>query len=134
MMTDIEQKAIRNSVRGMPLHRAKNLPIYDGIRGAIVGGRPAEEYYAIMDGAVPSILGAAAPTSDAINAKAQEIEAHKRYVDSLNGWRKEPVNDNKSPAPKPEKQFARDGRPMSTLTDEERAYERYVDSLNGWRR
>lgn len=51
MMTDAEQRAMYDSVKGMPLADAMALPIFDGIRGSIVSGMEAERYYAIINGA-----------------------------------------------------------------------------------
>ncbi|MBB5041893.1 DUF2213 domain-containing protein [Shinella fusca] len=48
---DAERRAMRDSVKGMPLTDAMALPLYDDIRGVIVSGMPAERYYAILDGA-----------------------------------------------------------------------------------
>lgn len=50
-MTDADRQAMRDTVRGMPLAQAAALPLYDGVRGVVTSGMPAEQYYAILDGA-----------------------------------------------------------------------------------
>ncbi|MBC6714693.1 hypothetical protein H9Q09_00645 [Aurantimonas sp. DM33-3] len=66
-----------DSATGAPMSiadRAK-LPQYDNVRGCIVGGRPAEEYYAALD--------AAADTPEAQRAIAQRDAAYDRMVENL---------------------------------------------------
>jgi hypothetical protein len=125
MMTDTEQRAMRDSVRGMPLSKASALPIYDSVRGAVTSGMPAERYVAILDGAV---VDASPEMQDAI---AKRDAAYNDSVRDLNNrWRGEPDRQDKEPT------LARDGRPLSALTDKERADEAhrdYVDSFNRWR-
>ena len=53
-MTDAEMKAMRDSVRGMPLEQAAALPIFDNVRGSWTSGMPAEQYFAIVNGAIVS--------------------------------------------------------------------------------
>jgi hypothetical protein len=52
MMTDHEIRTMRDSVRGMPLADAMQLPIYDDVRGVSYGGGSYAQYCAIRDGAV----------------------------------------------------------------------------------
>lgn len=127
MMTDSERQAMKDSVRGMPLSKAAALPIYDNVRGVVTSGMPAERYFAILDGAT---VGNEEPSTAQIQAQA----AYDHSVQRLNDAYRSPTNDNKSG----HRQFARDGRAMSALTDREKADEAYLDSvenINGaWRR
>lgn len=95
MMTDSEQRAMRDTVRGMPLHQAVALPIYDNVRNGFAGGRNAAEYYAMVDGAVPSVLGSREPSFENIDAAAHQMVARAGMIDHIsNAWRN-PDNDNK---------------------------------------
>lgn len=51
MMTHDEVRAMRDTVRGMPLKDAAALPIYAEFRGLNRGNMPLSEYYALLDGA-----------------------------------------------------------------------------------
>lgn len=135
MMTDAEKQTMRDSVRGMPLYQAAKLPIYDNIRGLTTSGMRAERYYAILDGADAN--KSIEPTEENIRALGDQLAARQACERDLNnGWRGDaakPVNDNRASA---ERQVARDGRSMTSLSDRERADEAhrdYVDSLNNWR-
>jgi hypothetical protein len=122
MMKDSERQMMYDKVRGMPLADAAALPIYDNVRGLRVSGMPAEQYYAIVNGAV---VGPSTQTADQARSEA----ARDAMIEGYNDWRK-PTNDNS------QRHTARDGRPLSHLTDRERADEAhrdYVDSLNNWR-
>lgn len=122
MMTDAEKRTMRDSVRGMPLAQASALPIYDNVRGLRTSGVAAEEYYAILDGAVPGPH----VMSDA-EAKAEAARDH--MIDSMNNQWRQPVNDN---AKKPH-EFARDGRRLADMAPVDRAYEEMVLDMNSWR-
>ncbi|TPK42631.1 MULTISPECIES: hypothetical protein [unclassified Mesorhizobium] len=97
MMTDAEKRTMKDSVKGMPLHQAAALPIYDGVRGSIASGRPAEEYYALVDGAsCNDALGGRERSFPNIDAAAQSIAAQRQRDHELsNAWRA-PVNDNRT--------------------------------------
>jgi len=126
MMTDSQRQAMKDSVRGMPLSRAAALPIYDGVRGCTMSGMPAERYCAIIDGAIVTDEDTNSP--EKIKAQA----AYDHMVRGLNEAHRSPTNDNKAE----NRQFARDGRAISTLTDREKAdeaYRDYVDGFNTWR-
>ncbi|MFK0339193.1 hypothetical protein ACIQT7_18145 [Agrobacterium deltaense] len=125
MMTDSEKQAMKDSVRGMPLSKASALPIYDGVRGLMASGMPAEKYYAIIDGAVAT---AEQPSPEQI----QDQAAYDHMVHRLNDAHRPAANNNRVD----HRQFARDGRSMSALTDREKAdeaHQDYVDGLNRWR-
>jgi hypothetical protein len=124
MMTDSEKQTMRDSVRGMPLSQAAALPLYDNVRGLITSSMPAERYYAILDGATADTT----QTPDQIRSQA----AYDHMVQGLNDAHRSATNDNKAD----HRQFARDGRTMSTLSDREKvdeAYRDYADGLNAWR-
>lgn len=126
MMTDSERQAMKDSVRGMPLSKAAALPIYDNVRGLVTSGMPAERYFAILDGAT---VTAEEPSTAQIQAQA----AYDHMVHRLGDAHRSATNDNKVE----HRQFARDGRAMTTLTDREKAdeaHQDYVDGLNAWRR
>lgn len=81
MMTDAEQRAMRDSVKGMPIELAAALPIYDNVRGLMTSGMAAEKYYAIIDGAT-----ADAPRISDEQAKA--MAAYDKMVADMNtAWR-----------------------------------------------
>ncbi|MCC2612630.1 hypothetical protein [Neorhizobium petrolearium] len=123
MMTDSEKQAMRDSVRGMPLSQAKDLPIYDAFKGFWNGGMPANELQAICDGA---IVEPREMTADEARVEA----ARDHMVEQMANAHRAPVNDNKTPG----QPFARDGRPMSQLADHERAHEQMVrDMGNAWK-
>jgi hypothetical protein len=81
-MTDAEIRDMKSTVQSMPLDQAMALPIYDCVRGMITSGMPAEQYFAILDGAtVPphQITGA--------EAKAQAAYDQMTY-DMNNDWKR----------------------------------------------
>lgn len=83
LMTDSERQTMKDSVKGMPLDQAAALPLYDGVRGAITSGMPAEKYFAIIDGAT---LDAPKVTE----AEARSMAAYDQMVADLNGsWRRD---------------------------------------------
>ncbi|EUB95585.1 hypothetical protein PMI07_002073 [Rhizobium sp. CF080] len=124
MMTDAEKLSMRDSVRGMPLSKAKDLPIYDEFRSFWNGGMPANELQALYDGA---IVEPREMTAD--EAKAEAYRDH--MIEQMSGAYRAPVNDNRTPAAP---QFARDGRPMSQLADHERAREEMIHrQTNAWK-
>lgn len=83
MMTDAEQRAMKDSVKGMSLDQAATLPIYDNVRGLMTSGMPAEKYFAILDGAT-----AGKPQISDEEAKADA--AYGQMVADMNGaWRRE---------------------------------------------
>lgn len=130
-MTDAEKQTMRDSVRGMPLAQATALPIFDDIRGVWHRGMKAEEYFAITAGAV---VDANELTGD---AKACD-EAYRKMCADMNtayhDRRGLDLGDQKTADTAP--RLARDGRPLSALSDRERADEAYLDhcdSLNSWR-
>ncbi len=78
MMTDAERQTMRDSVKGMPLSQAAALPIYDAVRGSVMSGRPAQEHYALIDGAEP----------DRTAAQDRADAYRDGYVDRLStAWR-----------------------------------------------
>lgn len=124
MMTDSEKKTMRDSVRGMDQIEAAKLPIYDDVRGLIDhSGAPMPEMMALRDGAT---YQAPAATKDQCRAEAARDHMIHRQN---NAWRSEAQNDNRNLPT-----VARDGRPMSSLSDSERAREEMVYELNNqWR-
>lgn len=124
MMTDAERQTMKDSVKGMPLDQAAALPLYDGVRGLMASGMPAEKYYAIIDGATADV-------PKVTDAEARSMAAYDQMVADLNGsWRKDGGDNQPSTQ-------ARDGRPMTALNDREKAdeaHQDYVDGLNAWRR
>jgi hypothetical protein len=81
IMTDAERKTMKDSVLGMPLAQAAALPIYDGVRGYIMSGMPAEQYSAICDGADTG-------PRQISDAEAKADAAYDQMVADLNGsWR-----------------------------------------------
>jgi hypothetical protein len=83
MMTDAERQVMKDSVKSMSLDEASALPLYDGVRGLMASGMPAEKYYAIIDGATVE-----APKLT--DAEAKSMAAYNQMVADLNGaWRKE---------------------------------------------
>ncbi|PZU74992.1 MAG: hypothetical protein DI546_09460 [Rhizobium sp.] len=83
MMTDAERQTMKDSVKGMTLDQAAALPLYDGVRGAITSGMPAERYFAIIDGAK---VEAPKVTDD----EARSMAAYDQMVADLNGsWRRD---------------------------------------------
>ncbi|WP_313522251.1 DUF2213 domain-containing protein [Shinella sp.] len=113
MMNDAEKRTMRDSVRGMPLSQAKDLPIYDEFKTFWNNGMPANEFAALHDGA---IVEPRQQTADEARVEA----ARDHMIHGLAAAHHTPVNDNHTP---PAPQFARDGRPLSELADHERAYE-----------
>ena len=92
MMTDAQRKAMRDSVKGMPLHQAAALPIYDNVRNASAGGMNAAEWYALMDGAVSlPHIGGLPPTArniaDAGDKLGVQIAYERRISDA---WKARP--------------------------------------------
>ncbi|MBB3610973.1 hypothetical protein FHX11_003925 [Rhizobium sp. BK602] len=86
-MNDAEITAMRDSVRGMPLSTAKDLPIYDAFKGFWTDGRPANEMRALYDGAVDGV----SPGSDQVS----RVEATRDHmIDSMRNEHRRPVNDN----------------------------------------
>lgn len=91
-MTDAQRQAMRDSVRGMPLHQAAALPIYDNVRGTSHGGMNAAEYHALMDGAVSlPHIGGLPPTArniaDAGDKLGAQISYERRVADA---WKQRP--------------------------------------------
>ncbi|WP_333900432.1 hypothetical protein [Agrobacterium pusense] len=126
MMTDSDRQVMKDSVRGMPLSKAAALPIYDNVRGLVTSGMPAERYFAILDGATVT-------AEEPLTAQIQAQAAYDHMVHRLGDAHRSATNDNKVE----HRQFARDGRAMTTLTDREKAdeaHQDYVDGLNAWRR
>lgn len=83
VMTDAERQTMKDSVKGMPLDQAAALPLYDGVRGVVTSGMPAERYFAILDGADVG----APKVSD---AEAKSMAAYDQMVADLNGsWRRD---------------------------------------------
>ncbi|MCQ1778243.1 hypothetical protein NOJ05_13630 [Neorhizobium galegae] len=124
MITDAEKQTMRDSVRGMPLSKAKDLPIYDEFKSFWNGGMPANELQALHDGAIvePREMTAG-------EAKAEAYRDH--MIEQMSGAYRAPVNDNRTPAAP---QFARDGRPISELADHERAREEMIHrQTNAWK-
>lgn len=95
MLSDSEKRNMRDSVRGMPLHRAAALPIYDGVRGTFAAGRPAEQYYALVDGAVETALGGQGLTHDNIQRAANVLASRMEYNTHLTTAWQSPGNDNR---------------------------------------
>lgn len=125
MMTDTEVRTMRDSVHGMPIGKAASLPIYDNVRGGVMSGMAAERYCAMVDGADVS-------DGEYTADMARRDAAHDHMTDKLrNAWKHDPVNDNRFSAP----QFARDGRPMSELSESDRAREEMIARQSGaWRK
>lgn len=121
-MTDAEQRAMKDSVKGMPLDQAAALPIYDNVRGMMTSGMPAEKYFAILDGAT-------ADTPKISDEQARCDAAYQQMVSDMgSAWR-----GNESRRDEPQ-QMARDGRPLAQLSDTERAYEEMIHGqANAWR-
>lgn len=91
-MTDAQRQAMRDSVKEMPLHQAAALPIYDNVRGGVAGGMPAEEWFALQDGAVAlPHIGGLPPTecniADAGDKLGSQIAYERRISDS---WKQRP--------------------------------------------
>lgn len=76
-MTDAEKQTMRDSVHGMPLSQAAALPLYDDVRGAVTSGMPAEQYFALVDGAVVE------ETPELQKMKAQRDAAYDQMVADL---------------------------------------------------
>ncbi|WP_165909336.1 DUF2213 domain-containing protein [Shinella sp. JR1-6] len=130
-MTDAEKQTMRDSVRGMPLAQAAALPIFDDVRGIWHQGMKAEEYFAITAGAVVDaneLTGDAKASNDAYEKMVADMNTAYHERRALDGSTEKAADTG----PK----VARDGRPLSALTDRERAHEAYLDhcdSLNCWR-
>ena len=126
MMTDAEKRAMRDSVRGMPLWQAAKLPIYDDFRGMTLGSLPAEQYYAICDGADGT--RSVEPTQENINRLGDALAARQAYERDLQTAHQtsQPVNDNRHGS----RHVVRDGRALSQLSDSERAREQMIHDLN----
>lgn len=109
MMTDSEKHAMRDSVRTMTVSQAAALPLYDGVRGTAASGLPAEQYYALIDGASPD------PVSE-VQSRAEAVRDHA--AEKLgDAWR--PENDN---------------RPARNVADSASAYAKMTkDISNAWR-
>lgn len=79
MMTDGEIRTMRDSVKSMTASEAAKLPIYDNVRGALMGGGPAEVHCALVDGARP----------DPVNDEKIDRMAHQVLYEHRvgNAWR-----------------------------------------------
>jgi hypothetical protein len=130
-MSDAEKQTMRDSVRGMSLAQAAALPIFDDVRGMWHQGMKAEEYFAITAGAVVDaneLTGDAKAANDAYGKMVADMNTAYHERRTLDAGAEKAADA----APK----LARDGRPLSALTDRERAHEAYLDhcdSLNSWR-
>ena len=83
MMTDAERQTMKDSGKGMPLDQAAALPLYDGVRGVVTSGMPAERYFAILDGADVG-------TPKVSDAEAKSMAAYDQMVADLNGsWHRD---------------------------------------------
>ncbi|CDZ60463.1 Hypothetical protein NGAL_HAMBI2605_10330 [Neorhizobium galegae bv. orientalis] len=133
MMTDAEKQSMRDSVRGMPLYLAAKLSIYDSVRGTVTSGMPAEQYYALLDGADASRRHE--PTEENVRMLGDQLAARREYAHELNNrWRGSDAQPNNDNRPSPLPNFARDGRPMSDLADHERAREEMIHrQTNAWK-
>lgn len=82
-----DRQRMRDGVKGMTVADAAKLPIYDDVRGHVVSGMDAAEYYALMDGAKPDARGnTGLAARDA--AHARQDHARDRYVNQVsNAWR-----------------------------------------------
>jgi len=79
-------------VAGKPLHEAAASSLYDSVRGSIVSGMPAEEWFALQDGAVAMPhIGGLPPTArniaDAGDKLGAQISYERRIVDA---WKVRP--------------------------------------------
>lgn len=107
--------------------------IYDARQTRIRGN-----HIAIVDNARggPELkIGDALVTSDEERAQARKHAAYDHMChQQAEAWKAaQPVNDNLPVQMSP--QFARDGRPMSSLTDQQRAYEEMcIRDASAWRR
>lgn len=79
MMTDTEIRTMRDRVKTMTASEAAKLPIYDNVRGALMGGGPAEVHCALVDGARP----------DPVNDEKIDRMAHQVLYEHRvgNAWR-----------------------------------------------
>ena len=84
MMTDAETRTMRDSVKTMTVQDASKLPIYDNVRGACRSGMPAEEYFALTDGAKP-VLNQSFGNIDRLAHKQVSQDAYERRIS--NAWR-----------------------------------------------
>lgn len=83
MMTDAERQVMKDRVKSMSLDEASALPLYDGVRGLMVSSMPAEQYYAIID-------GAKVEPRKVTDDEAKSVAAYDQMVADLNGaWRNE---------------------------------------------
>lgn len=122
MMTDAEIRMMRDSVRGMPLSKAKELPIYDEFKSLSSDGMPANEMRALYDGAV------AEPRE--MTRDEAKMEAHRDHMieGMLSASHPNVARHEESP------RFARDGRPFGDLSSADRAYEQMTNDMsNAWR-
>lgn len=79
-------------VVGKPLHVAAASSLYDEVRGSITGGMPAEEWFALQDGAVAMPhIGGLPPTerniADAGDRLGAQIAYERRISDA---WKQQP--------------------------------------------
>ena len=123
MMNDAEKRTMRDSVRGMPLSQAKDLPIYDDFKSFWNNGMPANELAALHDGAIVE------PRQQ--SADEARVEAYRDHmIDSLSNAHRAPVNDNHSAGPV----HTKDGRLVSDLPEHERAHHQMThDISNAWK-
>ena len=84
MMTDAETRIVRDSVKTMTVEDASKLPIYDNVRGARWSGMPAEEYFALIDGAKP-VPNQSFENIDRLAHKHVAQDAYERRIS--NAWR-----------------------------------------------
>lgn len=84
MMTDAETRTMRDSVKTMTVEDASKLPIYDNVRGARWSGMPAEEYFALTDGAKP-VPNQSFENIDRLAHKQVAQDAYERRIS--NAWR-----------------------------------------------
>jgi hypothetical protein len=85
MMSDTEIRMMRDSVKNMTVTEAAKLSIYDNVRGSLMGGRPAEVHFAVVDGARPD------PVNDEnIDRMAHQVLYERRVSNAWRGADKAP--------------------------------------------
>lgn len=79
-------------VTGKPLHEAAASSLYDSVRGSIAGGMPAEEWFALQDGAVAMPhIGGLPPTERNIADAGDKLGAQIAYERRISDAWKRPA-------------------------------------------